>query len=155
MVNAVRPSPLSRSVDALKALAHGGRLRMVAILQDGPLSVCQITAVLELAASTVSAHLTDLRRAGLIEDHKHGRFVTCGPSQDPETKKLVADVLEGLEGDEQVREDRQLASRLRALGAPSLCAVGLDLARVGIRRDGKTGTGRGRSEPMRRRGQLV
>jgi DNA-binding transcriptional ArsR family regulator len=132
MVNAMRLSPLARSVDAFKALGHPGRLRILAMLEDGPLSVCQITAVLHLAPSTVSAHLTDLRRAGLLEDHKEGRFVSCALSRDREVRRLLADALSGLEGDEQVREDRHLASLLREVGAPSLCAAGFDLARLGI-----------------------
>ena len=56
-------------VDAVKALAHPGRLRILAMLRGGDLCVCQLTAVLELAASTVSSHLSDLRRAGLVEPH--------------------------------------------------------------------------------------
>jgi ArsR family transcriptional regulator len=132
MVNAMRSSLLTHSVDAFKALAHPGRLRVLAMLQDGPLSVCQITAVLHLAPSTVSAHLTDLRRARLLEDHKQGRFVSCALSGEREVRKLAACALGGLEADEQVREDRRLASQLRELGAPSLCAAGFDLARLGI-----------------------
>ena len=132
MVNAMSLSPLARSVDAFKALGHPGRLRILAMLQDGALSVCQITAVLHLAPSTVSSHLTDLRRAGWLEDHKEGRFVSCALSRDREVRRLVADALAGLEGDEQVREDRHLASLLREVGAPSLCAAGFDLARLGI-----------------------
>ena len=48
-----------------KALAHPGRLRILAMLRGGPLCVCQMTAVLKLAPSTVSAHLSELRSAGL------------------------------------------------------------------------------------------
>jgi len=46
------------------------------MLQIKPLCVCEITAVLDLAPSTVSKHLTLLRDAGLIEDKKEGRWVT-------------------------------------------------------------------------------
>lgn len=145
------PSPLRRSVDSFKALAHPGRLRMLAMLQDGPLSVCQITAVVHLAASTVSAHLTDLRHAGLLEDHKDGRFVSCALSRDPETRRLLADALRSVEEDEQVREDRHLASMLRELGAPSLCAAGFDLARLGIRRDAGAGSRGGEATRSSRR----
>jgi DNA-binding transcriptional ArsR family regulator len=128
----MRLSPLSRSVDSFKALAHPGRLRILAMLQDGPLSVCQVTVVLHLAASTVSEHLTELRRAGLLEDHKEGRFVSCALSPESEVRQLIADALRGLEGDARVREDRQLASLLRELSAPSLCAARFDLRRLGV-----------------------
>jgi DNA-binding transcriptional ArsR family regulator len=74
-------------VDAVKALAHPGRLRLLAMLRGGDLCVCQLTAVLELAASTVSSHLSDLRRAGLVTERKSGKWVhyhlvTTGPLAD-------------------------------------------------------------------------
>lgn len=115
----MRSTPLTRSVDAFKALAHPGRLRMQAMLQDGPLAVCQITSVLHLAASTVSAHLGELRRAGLLDDHKEGRFVSCALTSEPGARRLVADALRAVEDDDQVREDRRRASQLRRLGAPA------------------------------------
>jgi len=71
-------SDLARSVDTHKALAHPVRQRLVAMLREGELCVCQMTAVLELAASTVSAHLADLKRAGLFAESKKGRFVSYG-----------------------------------------------------------------------------
>ena len=67
--------PLSGTVDLLKALAHPVRLRILAMLRGGELCLCQMTAVLDLAASTVSAHLGDLKRAGLVEERKDGRWV--------------------------------------------------------------------------------
>ena len=62
-------------VELLKALAHPVRLRILALLRDGELCVCQVAEVLQLAPSTVSEHLTDLRRAGLVRERKVGRWV--------------------------------------------------------------------------------
>jgi ArsR family transcriptional regulator len=59
---------LDAVVEAAKALGHPGRLRILAMLRGGPLCVCQITAALGLSGSTVSAHLSDLRRAGLVTE---------------------------------------------------------------------------------------
>ena len=53
------------------------------MLRGGELCVCQMTAVLGLAASTVSAHLTDLKRAGLVLDRKDGRWVLHRLSEEP------------------------------------------------------------------------
>src|SRR4030042_1452469 len=58
--------PLSRPVDVLKALAHPVRLRILAMLRGGELCLCQMRAVLDLAASPLSPHLADLTRAGLV-----------------------------------------------------------------------------------------
>jgi DNA-binding transcriptional ArsR family regulator len=55
---------LSEAATVTKALGHPGRLRILAILRDGPLSVCQIATILSAPASTISGHLSDLRRAG-------------------------------------------------------------------------------------------
>ncbi len=58
-----------------KALSDSNRLRIVKMLALRPLCVCEITAVLGLAASTVSKHLSILREADLIADRKEGKWV--------------------------------------------------------------------------------
>ena len=50
-------------VDLLKALAHPARRRVLALLRGGELCVCQITESLGVPTSTVSEHLTELRRS--------------------------------------------------------------------------------------------
>ena len=56
------------AIAATRALGHPARMRAAAMLRSGELCLCQITEVLKLAPSTVSAHLKELKRAGLIED---------------------------------------------------------------------------------------
>jgi len=58
-----------------KALADKSRLRIVKMLQQKDLCVCEITAVLGLATSTVSNHLGILKDAGVIGDRKDGKWV--------------------------------------------------------------------------------
>jgi DNA-binding transcriptional ArsR family regulator len=57
-----------------KALADRQRVRMLLLLQGRELCVCQIIAVLELAPSTISKHLSILSAAGLVEHRKEGRW---------------------------------------------------------------------------------
>jgi len=45
------------------------------MLQTRPLCVCEITDVLQLAASTVSKHLSILRERGFIIEDKEGKWV--------------------------------------------------------------------------------
>ena len=66
---------LDTLVEVGAALANPGRLRILALLGEGGLYVCQIRSILNLAASTVSAHLAVLRRAGLVSEEKWGRWV--------------------------------------------------------------------------------
>jgi DNA-binding transcriptional ArsR family regulator len=125
---------LTRSVDTHKALAHAVRQRLVAMLREGELCVCQMTTVLELAASTVSAHLADLKRAGLLVESKKGRFVSYGWSSDPAASAQLAGVAARIAKDPKVVADAKLVRSLRRVDVEVLCRVELDLSRVGIRR---------------------
>ncbi len=125
---------LARSVDAYKALAHSARQRLVAMLRDGELCVCQLTVVLELAASTVSAHLADLKRSGLLVETKTGRFVKYRWSDEPAIAKLLGELTDRIARDPQVVADAKLIRSLRKVDVEELCRVDLDLAKLGIRR---------------------
>ncbi len=125
---------LGTTVDVLKALGHPVRLRLVAMLRGGELCVCQMTAVLELAASTVSAHLTDLKRAGLVEDRKDGRWVVHRLAADATATGHLEPVWKSIARDPQVEADARLLRELRRVPVEELCRVDLDLRRLGIRR---------------------
>ncbi len=127
-------SELARSVDVHKALAHPVRQRLVAMLRGGELCVCQMTVVLELAASTVSAHLADLKRARLLVESKSGRFVSYAWSKDPAASSHLGDVVARIAKDPQVVADARLVRSLRRVDVEKLCRAALDLSRVGIRR---------------------
>ncbi|HXK11823.1 MAG TPA: metalloregulator ArsR/SmtB family transcription factor [Vicinamibacteria bacterium] len=125
---------VSSTVDTLKALGHPVRLRLVAMLKSGELCVCQMTAVLGLAASTVSAHLTDLKRAGLVQDRKDGRWVFHRLSSDRPAVSHLEPVWRSIAGDPQIGEDARVLRELRRVSVEELCRVDLDLQRLGIRR---------------------
>jgi DNA-binding transcriptional ArsR family regulator len=139
-------SELARSVDTHKALAHPVRQRLVAMLREGELCVCQMTAVLDLAASTVSAHLADLKRAGLFVESKKGRFVSYGWSADPAASAQLTDVATRIAKDPKVVADAKLVRSLRRVDVEELCRVELDLSRVGIRRPAAAASGSRRQE---------
>jgi len=125
---------LTRSVTLHKALAHPIRQRLVAMLRDGPLCVCQMTVAVELATSTVSAHLAALKRARLLSESKDGRFVSYRWSDSERERRLLADTVALIRRDPQVRADAALGRELRRVGPDSLCRVELELSRVGIQR---------------------
>lgn len=133
--------PVSSTVEILKALGHPVRLRLVAMLRGGELCVCQMTAVLGLAASTVSAHLSDLKRAGLVLDRKDGRWVLHRLSQEEPAASHLAPVWKSLGGDARLAEDARVLRELRRVPVEELCRVDLDLKRLGIRRPLRDGAG--------------
>jgi DNA-binding transcriptional ArsR family regulator len=118
-------------IDAVKALAHPGRLRTLAMLRDGDLCVCQMTAVLELAASTVSSYLSDLRRAGFVTERKIGKWVhyhlvVTGPLSD-----LVRQALRLVDEDDRLLQDAQAVGVLRTIPLDTFCRTGFDRKAVG------------------------
>jgi DNA-binding transcriptional ArsR family regulator len=145
------PFTLSTVVDLGKALAHPARLRILAMLRGGPLCVCQITAVLELAASTVSAHLLDLRRGGLVNEDKRGKWVYYALAAEPRTLEVLEPTLALFEDDERIRGDAKRVAEVRRAALDSFCRVGFrpEARRRGPRqakRAPRTGGARGSSD---------
>jgi DNA-binding transcriptional ArsR family regulator len=69
-----------QAVAALAALAQATRLAIYRLLvQAGPagLNVGEINEALDVAPATLSFHLKELARAGLIENRQEGRFIYC------------------------------------------------------------------------------
>ncbi|MFN7958171.1 MAG: metalloregulator ArsR/SmtB family transcription factor [Holophagaceae bacterium] len=76
-------------VDTLKVLAHPVRLRILALLHGGELCVCEVAEVLGLAPSTVSEHLTGLRRTGLVREWKVGRWVHVALAEEAAARPVL------------------------------------------------------------------
>lgn len=62
-------------VVVMKALSDKNRLRILKMLEYKSLCVCEITAILGLAISTTSKHLSILKEANLIFEQKEGKWV--------------------------------------------------------------------------------
>lgn len=58
-----------------KALSDETRLRIIKLLEQGELCVCDIVAALDMVQPKVSFHLNALKEAGLIRDRKQGRWI--------------------------------------------------------------------------------
>ena len=68
----------SQTVTALRALAHDHRLAAYrALVQAGPggMAVGELRDQLDLAPATLTAHLNQLRAAGLVTDEREGRVI--------------------------------------------------------------------------------
>lgn len=63
---------LYQDAELLKALSDVTRLKMVHLLREGELCVCEIMYALDKPQSTVSHHLNLLKNAGLIKWRKEG-----------------------------------------------------------------------------------
>ena len=66
---------MDRLSTALKALAHSERLRILALLSHGELTVSEITQILGLSQPRVTQYIKTLEAAGIIERLKEGSWV--------------------------------------------------------------------------------
>ena len=123
-------SSLDRTVALARALGNPARLRIAAMLRTGELCVCQITEVLELAPSTVSAHLRELRQAGITTERKVGRWIYVGLADEPSARPWVDTALTAVAGDLQITADAALVEELKRLSVEELCRLGLAEARA-------------------------
>lgn len=62
-------------VQVMKALSDETRIRILNILKDGDLCVCEIEAVLNINQSNASRHLNRLTNAKVIEYYKVSKYV--------------------------------------------------------------------------------
>jgi len=94
----------------LKAAADPVRARILKLLEEGELSVSRITKLLALSQSTVSGHLSILKKAGLVAGRREGRIVHYSLSSRKSNAyalPMLALMLGWLDDDPQVRADRR------------------------------------------------
>ena len=73
---------LERRAGLLGALAHPSRLLIIELLEKGPRTVSDLTLAVGADKTTVSKHLTVLKKVGLVRDKKRGTWsdyeLICG-----------------------------------------------------------------------------
>jgi ArsR family transcriptional regulator len=100
-------------VKVFKALGDQNRIRILKMLQDEPMSVGQLTAVLGISQPAVSRHLRQLREAGLVEDRRSALWVTYRLTRQHQNQ-YVPVLLRHLVG--WANQDSQVSSDHRKMG---------------------------------------
>ncbi len=111
------------TVEVAKALADETRVRLVVACREGERCVCQLTALVALAPSTVSKHLQILKQAGLLTCRREGRWIWYGL---PETRTpLVSDalhmVLQAAQLSDETEEDDRALQKILSVTPEELC----------------------------------
>lgn len=111
--------------DILAAFSEEIRLRMVMLLFDSKLSVKCFVQAMNLPQSTVSRHLSVLRKSGIVKvKNVHNRSYYTLNREDPRGKlkeRLFNAFFESLEGEEPFKTDRQTIARMKE-ECPAACA---------------------------------
>ena len=101
--------------DHLRLLADETRLRILHLLESEPMTVAELTEVLDLGQSSISGHLAKLKRAGLVHDLAEGSAHRYRLRDDaPANLRAAWLAAKGLSAsDPAIATDRQAQDRLR------------------------------------------
>jgi len=109
-------TPLVTLETILKALGDRTRLRILGVLLQGEICVCDIHETLAIPQPKASRHLASLRKAGLVETRRQGLWVQYRLAElsDPRLATVVDAVRQALAHLDAVQRD---AARLRERGS--------------------------------------
>ena len=110
-----------RTLDALRAIGEETRLRIVAVLRHGELTVTDLTEILGQSQPRVSRHLKLLVDSGLVVKHREGTWAFFRLADSASHRTLVSAALDAIDVDdsalaadmqrlESVRERRAVAA---------------------------------------------
>ncbi len=107
-----------------KALGDKNRVRVLMLLGQGELCLCQIIEMLGLAPSTVSKHMAVLRQAGLVEVRKKGRWCyyrLAGKESSKAGREAIRWVQKTLTGEKKILKDAKRLKAVVRIDAEKLC----------------------------------
>ena len=95
------------------ALADGNRLRLLHLMKEGETCVCYLQGVLQTNQPKISRHLAYLKRAGLVESRRDGKWMHYRLKKlDGDLSRILANTLRRLEKEPQIKRDSE---RLRQI----------------------------------------
>ncbi|MBV5316318.1 MAG: winged helix-turn-helix transcriptional regulator [Desulfobulbaceae bacterium] len=104
----------------MKALSDPNRVRVLKLLENKALCVCEITEVLGLAQPTVSSHMKILEDAGLVKKVRQGTWMIYSQSDGSESE-YAGTMLVTLKN--WLNDDNGLQEMLKALPAAACLRV--------------------------------
>jgi ArsR family transcriptional regulator, arsenate/arsenite/antimonite-responsive transcriptional repressor len=96
---------MKKLLNTLKSLSDETRLRIINLLFEKELCVCDIMETLKITQTKASRHLSYLKNAGLVEDRKHAQWVYYSLVHDNENNFLESLVFNNLRNLEQFNND--------------------------------------------------
>jgi ArsR family transcriptional regulator len=100
----------------LKAAADKNRLRILKMLEQKDMCVCELSAALGITQPSVSKHLSLLKEAGLVNDKRNGQWIDYKLSEDRINQYapvLLKQLKPWINDDPCVKQDRKTAATLR------------------------------------------
>jgi ArsR family transcriptional regulator len=91
-----------------RALADPTRLRLLNLMGEKEVCVCYFVAVLKLSQPKISRHLAYLRRAGIVDARRQGKWMHYRllTLSDARAARILKDTLAWLRQDPEMRKDQ-------------------------------------------------
>ena len=106
----------------MKALSDPNRVKIIKLLQQKMMCVCELQGALQIAQPTVSKHLKILEEAGMVDYAKDGLWVNyflADGSASPYASSVLGNLKHWLEEDPEIAE---LVKKVPLLNREELCA---------------------------------
>ena len=106
----------------MKALADPTRVKIMKMLQQKMMCVCELRAALNIAQSTTSKHLQILEDAGLISSQKDGLWVNymiSDGSESPYAASMIGSLRHWLDGDPDIHK---VVKQLPGIDRQNICS---------------------------------
>src|SRR3954471_10147957 len=105
---------LDDTLGILRAAAEETRLRILALLTEGELSVSDLTDILGQSQPRISRHLKLLVEAGLVERHREGAWAFFRLTDRGAAPRILRPMLDALDrGDQRLLDDRTRLAAVR------------------------------------------
>lgn len=99
---------LEKFVDDFKALGDRTRLRILGLLRNGELCVCDLTEVLEISQPGVSQHIRKLRQSGLVKERRGGQWTYYSLNEEHPFLIMILPLVPVLEEDQKRLQEFQV-----------------------------------------------
>jgi len=116
---------MTEFIEITKALADANRVRALLALRTRELCVCRIIELLQLAPSTVSKHLSILKRTGLIESRKEGRWMHYRLPENPSAaiRETLEWVFQAVKNSPDIKADHARLKKIEKIDLKELTQI--------------------------------
>jgi ArsR family transcriptional regulator len=95
------------------ALADESRLRLLHLMREGEVCVCYLQGTLKTNQPKISRHLAYLRRAGLVEARRQGKWIHYRLKRQPsKLQRILSDALAAIAEEPQIARDNRRAKEI-------------------------------------------
>ena len=103
-------------VKVFKAVADPNRIRILKMLQQRKMCLCEVAVVLGITQPSVSRHLSMLRDAGLVRDERDGQWINyelCEEKVNQYAPVIMEHIKSWINDHPRIKEDAVLLKKLK------------------------------------------